>query len=223
MIYPLISNDHLPTSNPHGFIPWYWKNSSWKIPYQETVNYIEEKFKEGVIPIGTILYHGSLESDLNFNALKKDRITFFGLDFIISIWYTLELQRSYRNLKEGTLYEFKVIEPIPVHIIRELYDHPKSISICTKQKMACIHPQIAYHGSTEAPSPYDLCIEITMNMKHFSKYIQLIKKHTIDTKQLYDNRYELFSKFDPKESIVETKKIGGKILQKTRKYRKKHL
>ncbi len=213
MIYPLIPNDNLPKSNPHGLIsmlPWYWKSYGWKIPYDLTLNYIEQTYKDGFIPVGTILYHGSLDSELNFNSLKKDRITFFGLDFIISIWYTLEMKRNYRYLKEGTLYEFKVVEPIPIHIIHDLYDHPREVSICNKEKLACIHPQIAFHGSTESLPPYDLCIEVGMNMKYFSKNIELIKKHTIDTKILYDNRYKLFSNFDPKESIIETKKIGGK-------------
>ncbi len=219
MIYPIISNNELPTINPYDLTLKEMDKYGWDEPYQENIKYIQKTFSDNVIPVGTILYHGSNEHNLNFNELKKDRITFFGLDFVISIWYILELNGGFRmftKYKHGMLYEFKVIEPIPIHLIHRLYDHPNGVSICNKEKIACIHPQIGFHGSsTRTYPPFELGIEVTMNMKHFKNHIQLIKTHVVDVNILRENKYFLFNKFDPKKAILETTKIGGH--NKTRK------
>lgn len=218
MIYPIISNNELPTINPYDLTLKEMDKYGWDEPYQENIKYIQKTFSDNVIPVGTILYHGSNEHNLNFNELKKDRITFFGLDFVISIWYILELQRRYMftKYKHGMLYEFKVIEPIPIHLIHSLFDHPNYVSICNKEKIACVHPQIGFHGSSiNTYPPFELGIEVTMNMKHFKNHIQLIKTHVVDVNILRENKYFLFNKFDPKKAILETTKIGGH--NKTRK------
>jgi hypothetical protein len=224
MIYPLIPNDQLPRSNPYGLfnsiLPWNWLNSKWSSPIKTNIEYIESL--KGYIPVGTSLYHGSLDHHLDFNKLKKDKITFFGLDAIISIWYILELEHIFimnrRNIiTHGKLYEFKVIKPIPIHILHELYDHPNFYSVCKKNEIACIHPQIAFHGTGDAYPPYDLGIEITMNMKYFSSYIKLHASHIVNIETLYKNRRKLFSQFNPIEAIVDSTEYKEKKEKKEKK------
>lgn len=210
--YPIIPNDHLPRSNPYAmtavipwdwvsYIPWNWLYTKWDEPITRNINYIKEQFPDGYIPIGTRLYHGSLEQ-LDFKALKRDRITFFGLDVVISIWYILELADDEDTI--GKLYEFTVIQPIPLRILYKLYNHPSANPYCRKDKIACIHPTLAFHGQVDTSyPPYDLSIEITMNMKYFKDYIQVIKTYDVDTRILYKNRRKLFSEFNPTQAITK--------------------
>jgi hypothetical protein len=220
-VYPIIPNNNLPTSNPHDtlfkFLPFHWMFKKWVLPITQNINYIKQKFADGYLPIGTKLYHGSLDTNLDFRSLTKDRITFFGLDVVISIWYILEMTLYYSYLRIGKLYEFTVVKPIPIYLLSELFDHPMETKECSKQ-VACIHPQLAYHGDTDDPPPYDLSIEVTMNMKYFKDYIQLNKTYLVNTKMLYDNRCKLFTEFNPVTAIIEqvpNTKNGGKL--KTRK------
>lgn len=221
-VYPIISNDHLPKLNPYGmlsFLPWNWMYTQWDEPITRNNNYIKEKYADGYLPIGTKLYHGSLEQ-LDFKALKRDRITFFGLDVVISLWYILELSGKYVTTI-GKLYEFKVIKPIPLMLLEPLYDHPKGDPYCRRTQIACIHPQLAFHGSVDTSPPYDLSIELTMNMKYFKDHIQLTQTYIVDTSILYNNRRALFTEFNPVEAItgieVQHTKVGG-----SRKYKPKH-
>jgi hypothetical protein len=194
--------------------------TQWNAPITRNIHYIKETFPDGYLPIGTKLYHGSLEQ-LDFRALKRDRITFFGLDVVISLWYILELSGKHVNTI-GKLYEFNVITPIPIRLLEPLYDNPKGDLGCRKEKIACIHPQLAFHGDVDTSPPYDLCIELAMNMKYFKDYVQLTQTYNVDTRILYTNRRALFTEFNPVEAItgiyVQPTNVGG-----SRKYKPKHL
>jgi hypothetical protein len=127
------------------------------------------------IPIGTKLYHGSLDFELTFDdkcITSKDpnRLTFFGLDIIISLWYLEEVNRlkfGYKY-KYGVIYELVVIEDIPVYRTK---DHPLETYQC--KDVACLHEEGAYHGD-----PYGFSepsIELTMNL---SKLPNKIRRNT---------------------------------------------
>jgi hypothetical protein len=119
------------------------------------------------IPKMTKLYHSSFIFDQKFNM---DRITFFGIDIIISLWYLLEelLKPQYRNKRFGLIYEFEVIEDIPVYILEKISNHPYNSygkgTICKSKQFACIHPQYAYHGNTN--DFREMSMEITMNLSN---------------------------------------------------------
>jgi len=225
--YPIISNDNLPTSNPYGIIssilPWNWINKDWDTPIEQNIDYIKKKFPDSYLPIGTKLYNGSLHKDLDFKSLKKDRITFFGLDIIISLWYILEMQPSYTNFIQGRIYEFTVIKPIPFYLLSKLYDNPKDNSDCNEKDIACIHPQIAFHGDTAADPPYDLSIELTMNMKYFKDFIQIKHTYLVDPRILYNNTTKLFKQFNPVDSITGIELSNIKFKGKRRSYKKNKL
>jgi hypothetical protein len=119
------------------------------------------------IPKGTKLYHSSFIFDQKFNM---DRITFFGIDIIISLWYLLEelLRPQHSNKRFGLIYEFEVIEDIPVYILEKISNHPYNSYgegvICKSKQFACIHPQYAYHGNTHHFK--EMSMEITMNLSN---------------------------------------------------------
>ena len=176
-------------------------NYEWQVPVQDNISYIKNKFTN-FITVGTKLYHGSLQHDLNFNDLKnKDQITFFGLDVVISLWYILEINTFRNKMRNGKLYEFVVVKDIPFNLLCELTDNPKDYNIYKKSAISCIHPQIAFHGDTESSPPYDLCIELAMNMKYFKDYIKLKQTYIVDPTILDDNKYK--NDFNPVDSIIE--------------------
>ena len=117
------------------------------------------------IPKGTKLYHGSLDFYLTFDptcmTCAPDRLTFFGLDIAISLWYLYEM-----NLRQdkpyGVIYEFDVVEDIPIHVIQDIYEHPTSDKKCLTKGVACVHPQYAYHGNEGSFG--ELSMEMTMNL-----------------------------------------------------------
>jgi hypothetical protein len=117
---------------------------------------------EYYIPKGTRLYHGSLDFNLQFT---DDRITFFGIDIIISLWYLLELRR---DNKYGVIYEFEVVEDIPVYVLENITNHPYNWggkgAKCRIKEFACIHPQYAYHGTPDNFG--ELSSEITINLSY---------------------------------------------------------
>jgi hypothetical protein len=227
-VYP-IEND-VPLSDPYSlltYVPFTGINTQWKKPVEKVVDYISKEIidSNNCIPVGTKLYHGSLDHNLTFS---KDMITFFGIDVIISLWYILELSdMSWSSRKLGKLYEFVVTKPIPVILIKELTSNPKETGRCYREKIACIHPQITLHDKRASmfttPVPKDLSIEVTFNMKYFKENISLKKTYLVDPSILDRNRYSTFQKFNPVKSIIEENKVGGIRNKKTRRKRRVHV
>lgn len=192
--YPLKTKS-IPNYNPYGL--WCNLNDEWQAPVKDNISYIKSKFTD-CITVGTKLYHGSLQHNLNFNDLKnKDRITFFGLDVVISLWYILEMNA----LCNGKLYEFVVVKDIPFNLLCELTDNPKDYNIYKKSAISCIHPQVAFHGDTDSGPPYDLCVELAMNVEYFKDYIKLKQTYIVDPFVLNNNKYK--TDFNPVDSIIE--------------------
>jgi hypothetical protein len=184
---------------------------------------------EYYIPKGTRLYHGSLDFNLQFT---DDRITFFGIDIIISLWYLLELRRYN---KYGVIYEFEVVEDIPVYLLEDITNHPFNWygtgTKCRIKEFACIHPQYAYHGTPDNFG--ELSSEITINLsydlfKHAIKNIihpktnkPIIYVVDLDKLEQYrtvgDFTIHQFNPIEPNKSINQTilskvrTKLNGKL------------
>ena len=127
---------------------------------------------EYYIPVGKKLYHSSFKYYQNFD--NKDLFTYFGIDIIIALWYLLEESPKYKDKINGYIYEFNVKKDIPVYILKNIKDHPKETSICQNEKIACIHPQYAYHGDPMRVNDKEMSTELTMNLKNYpiGKYIE---------------------------------------------------
>lgn len=236
--YPL--RIQLPCSNPHTEFSSNAFGSlelppEWETPIQCVMSYMDKIVitnQHGVfIPVGTKLYHGSLDPSLDFKHLPGDHITFFGIDVVISLWYILELQFNLEpsEFTSGTLYEFIVTHPIPVEIVSNLYEHPTEKDSCMKEPIGCIHPQISFHGDVSSEPPYDLSIEFTLNLnKHgdygpFKNYIELQNVYNVDTNVLFKNKDKPFSEFNPIAAITSIKNYvtGGTRKRSKRKLKMK--
>ena len=132
------------------------------------------------IPVNTILFHGSLNPDLNFFEGTKSHPFFFGIEESISIWYIYEawlsnLRRKPLSEANGYLYSIRVTKPIPVtKIINKLIQHPNEEPDCWGvESGVCIHPQQIFHGTSDTFR--DLGIEVTLRPEIFKDSL------TVDT------------------------------------------
>ena len=182
--YPFIPNDML-LDQPHDV----YGSDKWKGYTAYNVAQLKDKFPNNIIPVGTKLYHGSMDGNIKFDQPK---LTFFGRDVVISLWILPEQRRSRmqeyyfkeygyylpremvdlynKTHKIGYLYEFEVVKEIEFHLIEKLSDHPPAVEICKTKP--CLHSQIG----PDAPK-YNLSTELTMDMKYYKDYIQLNKNY----------------------------------------------
>lgn len=205
-VYPFVPNDQL-TVQPHDVC----ESPDWKKYTATNVEKLKEIFRNNSIPVGTRLYHGSMDGNIKFDNPK---LTFFGIDVIISLWilpeqrknkmykelgYDISLSQKIeynKNHDKGYLYEFQVVKPIPVQIIEDLCQHPLEVEMCKTQP--CLHPQIG----PDSPI-YNLSTELTIDLKDYKDYILLQKKYEVNINKLEENQDKLFSKFDPVSTIVD--------------------
>ena len=156
------------------------------------------------LAVGTRIYHGSTRGDLDLTGKHADnRMTFFGLDALISMWYVLEMSMS-EEINNGYLYTFEVIRPIPVTVLSLTGYHPKNMfSPCHDLATACIRPQLAYHGTVNNSPVKDMSVEVTLHMSHFKDYLQLLSVEKVDPKMLYAFRAHRFHEFHPSHAVGE--------------------
>jgi hypothetical protein len=141
---PKIKN--IPKSSPFlDEFNWIWTRRFWKCLFyscdlknwepfvREMLLYYDQllvhKKDKIYLPKGTILYHSSTEYPFLKHA--KNKMTFFGLDVVISLWYILESKYKsmdmdcFRHKKKeidysGYLYEFQLQEDLEItYIIKE--------------------------------------------------------------------------------------------------------
>jgi hypothetical protein len=195
----------------------------------EKTNRLIKKGSRYYLPEGTLLYHASLDGQLDLN--KYNNISFFGLNPEISIWYILEINESrcegkskkYRPHRYGFLYQFITNVDLPIEIMPDLYKNPKPgfsgpfkfLDRSKCRKKVCFHPQMTVRGSMEhdrgakREQPfYEINIEVTMNMSRseYEDKLELENVYVIDTEILRNNRDDF--DFDESESIVENVDIS---------------
>ena len=228
---------NLPTRDPMGYLQLteqgpkvlfkkkYWKSFFKEIDHDDPAwaqfsntlmkNYLAFNTfeKEGVLYLkkGTRLFHGS-----RFNSTpaemfsSKSRITFFGAEPKISLWYLLEtcannvgacdsispciapdkgvcyFDESTQTLKSvvGYLYTMELVKDLPIFKYWNFINlHPSAAKGC--KAGVCIHPQIAYRGGSFSASDFhDLSIEITLPFVEYESYFQLTNKQIVNVSSL---------------------------------------
>lgn len=180
--------------------------------------------KEKVIPVGTTLYRGTLEEDGNYFFSKGNRIVYFGLDYLISLWYVLEAWLAYKNYSKipytkyyGFLHEYEVVEPIAYKYIPERKVHPLDVKVCMEKP--CVHPQQIDHpldseldkiveSGTQAEynrvlrqKKYlrQLGTELTVPYADVKKYVRLKRSFLVDLNKLATKDIALLE--DPVDTI----------------------
>jgi hypothetical protein len=166
----------------------------WVKPREEILKYIHQNLSDN-IPVGTKLYHGTLDKNFMTSLQTfKDKNTFLGLEPSISMWYTSELANILKNTTVGYVYEFEVLKPIKVdYVIPYMSIHPFSNSKQTKTHKCkyggvCIHPQVVFHFDNEPP--YDISIEVVLPLKvlYNNGYIKLSKIYNTDMYNLLEHK-----------------------------------
>jgi hypothetical protein len=237
-IYPL--KIQTPTTNPfdEDDINWkFWTKRFWKClfqicdpiqweePIKTMLNHyniiLKKKGDQYYLPKNTILYHGSTNYPFFDKTFLSNKITFFGLDIVIALWYILEEIYNKndhcvnnQNVKiNGYLYEFQLTKDLPItHIIKKLIINPKDRTEPCKKIMnaVCLHPQISFHGTSftnhyrDIVPMFDLCNEITLRYTVYKDYMHLKNVYFVDPFILHKNATKIH--FDPVKSIVSNKK-----------------
>lgn len=202
----------------------------WERPVASIIRYyhkILKKSKDGLfLPAGTRLYHGSTRSPFlgGKRGTNTDKITFFGLDAVIAIWFILEEILMTNDPCRGSahingiLYEFELKNDIKItEIIPLLITNPSDRSIpCVRIPSAvCLHPQISFHGVSlptrkrDIVPLFDLCSEVTLRYSHYHDSMRLVKIHHVDPVVLFDNADK--PGFDPVHAIVPRPKYPPTI------------
>ena len=162
------------------------------------------------LPKGTMLYHGSLEYPFLSDSYKN-KMTFFGLDTTISLWYILELMQDSASIfkkqypRFGYLYAFRLKKDLPVtKIIKTIHKNPKDSWHCRMNKEGvCIGPQVSVRGKFHKGMPdlYNISIELTLFYNHYKDYFELDSVYLIDplALKIHDEDVD----FEPQKAILQ--------------------
>lgn len=180
------------------------------IKTEKKLKRIIEKDGKFYLPKGTVLYHGSILSDLDFHIPKM--ITFFGLEPDLCLWYIHELIKSqwfFQNNKIGFLYIYTLNKDLLIdNILEDFYHHPSDpkdfFSLESEcENKVCMHPQIAVRVGYKDYSEF--YIEISIAMNKYRNYLDLSDICIVDASILEKNKKKI--DWDPINSIIACKKI----------------
>jgi len=258
LVSPPSLSIEIPRSNPFDSSDWkFWTSRFWKClwkpcdplqwekPVQEMLGHYRQFLrydKDGSMYLkkGTKLYHGSIHYPfLPGSKESKNKMTYFGLDAVISLWYILEetltryddqcFQQSTKQVEiEGYLYEFILQKDLQItKIIPTLLQNPKYDKECRRNPHAvCLHPQISFHGgdgitSRSPPNLFDLCNEVTLRYSIYESVIgEPVNVYHVNAFDLYQHRLDL--KYHPFQSITHRVTKRQKIRKLTcEQYHKK--
>lgn len=218
---------HIYTTDPYnvGYSNFFrgllgYDHSDWVEPVKQTLDYYDtlliEKNGDLFLPKGTLLYHGSLKYPFfgSQSMNNPNKITYFGLDATISIWYVLELieilphklyDRSKMDMdrynRYGYLYLFELTEDLPVHkILKYLSQNPKEQWKCLRRNQVCLHPQVNFRG-LDKPDLYELSSEVTFYYSDFKDSLRLMDTYLVDPLLLFQNKNN--PDYDPRQSVVK--------------------
>lgn len=181
--------------------------------WRDAVKKITERYHDFMgttrsIPVGTLLFHGSLDDQFDIFGpfIDSDRPVYFGIEANISLWYILEMavrewqRRGLRSAKRylrqtrpyGYLYVYRVTKEIPrenITFLPLLMENIRDKEKCFNSKTVCVHPQLAYRAlsSIFLTGYNDLSIELTLHPSEYSDSIVFVEQYRVDTTDLLDN------------------------------------
>jgi len=170
------------------------------------------------LPVGTLLYRGTLqERPYNFKSNTGSPLIYFGLDFVISTWISLEthdhIQKNNRiKIKNRTYYlhVYKTKKPIKYRYIPDdkgtIMDFDKTSAL----KYPCIHPQEILHGDNDFNSRYsELGTELSFprNDKYSSMrdIVEHVDTYVVDVHKLQTHFKKHISEWDPVHALKKIK------------------
>lgn len=179
-------------------------NAYWKPLFKA----IDDKYngKDKILPMGTILYHGSLSSD---GKLFKP-FTYFGLDVVISLWAASEAFKFKhkdwdtlpRNKWIAYLHEFEVVKPLHYTYLLTEKGTPLEIDKhCSHH--ACVHPQAILHDN-HWKLFQELGTEMTIPL-HLIDHVKLKHTYKIDLFRLIVHQISSMLSWSPTNAIIQQK------------------
>lgn len=189
-------------------IPPSWKKIT-KDVLESFLKHSTIKREDGTyIKKGTRLYHASRHCPFFYDneALeKRDKMTFFGADPFISVWYSAEIKGKY-------LYVFKLKKDLKLDGKITSKKNPKDERECRKK--TCIHPQYVLRCNTINPDSFynpsgitEVGLEITVPYKKNKDHFQIEKVFELDYELLQKNCKKTLEEWDPRQAIKNEIKI----------------
>lgn len=159
------------------------------------------------LPKHTKLYRCSLIANpLVFDkSFIGSNVIYFGLDFVISIWISLEIYDKDKNHKYNNFYlhVYELNKNIKYkYIKKDIGTIPELDSIASKNKV-CVHPQLILHGNY-SDEHNELGTEISFpRNSNFMEDLSYITTYKINVNLLNDNRNKLIYEWDPAKSLTK--------------------
>lgn len=184
----------------------------WNKLYEKIDN--KYNIENKILTEGTLIYRGSTNPNPNnFNSKSKHKspLIYFGLDFVISTWISLEtydkIQKNNR-IKNKTdikyyLHVYRLQKSLKYKYIYEDSGTPLELDKKNALTYPCIHPQMILHGNN-AFSDSELGIEFTIprNDKYQLKEIFIhIATLEINIEQLQKHTSDYIFEWDPINAI----------------------
>lgn len=171
----------------------------------------EKNISTFTIKKGTVLYHGSLDPNMQFT---RNTITFFSIDKNISIWYLLEMsllkmsfinRLLYNKHEIGYLYKYEILYDIDIQLVRDINENAKNgmglynfiynttgyeidaLNFSKYKNVITLHPQIILRG-IEKQDKYELSSEITIPIYMYPNLLKLLNVSEININYLYENK-----------------------------------
>jgi hypothetical protein len=90
----------------------------------------------------------------------------------------------------GFLYLFTLTEDLEIHKLMDLLStNPKDTRICNKMGKVCLHPQVAFRGTTDdSPHIYKLSSEVTLHYPVYESQLSLHSVYLVDPLILEQNK-----------------------------------
>jgi hypothetical protein len=175
---------------------------------------IDKKYniENKILPKDTIVFRGSTNPNPNnFNSKSKSPLIYFGLDFVISTWISLE---NYDRMNENDkiknkddikyyLHVYKLKNPLLYKYIYEDDGTPMDLDKNNALNFPCIHPQEILHGDIYIDGN-ELGTELTIPRNDIYKIKEIVVPITtfeIDIQQLKKHISDYIFEWDPIHAI----------------------
>jgi hypothetical protein len=158
------------------------------------------------LPKGTLLYRCSFSKDaMNIiSSDDKNKVIYFGLDFVIATWIGLEINEKHSEYIPCYLHIYETQKEISYKYLYSLGSDgvPMDLDPKTCIKKACLHPQEILHGNEIYYKGNELGIEISFPISKFDyKIIKPLKTFEINIQMLKENKDKYIFEFDPKKAL----------------------
>lgn len=176
------------------------KNTYWSKIYHK-IDELYDK-KPHILNKETILYRCSIfKNPLHFGkSFTGSKVIYFGLDFLISIWISLEIYERIKKVIPFYLHIYELKEDIHYKYVHDdIGTIPELTKPSIHEKYPCVHPQLIPHGNyyhTEVGT--ELTFPRTMDLKSILNPILTL---SIDVLKLQKHQNTFLFEWNPANAL----------------------